>query len=119
MEQINHPNEYKSAYDVVGPRDAFPIVLVHGVSWTRKMWMPQMEALSDEFRVIALDLLGHGGLRDQPFRLKAAVKAVMESLRQQTHDRALIVGLSLGVRLYCIHTGFTGLARDPIKKLQP
>ena len=96
MEQINHPNEHKSAFDVVGPRDAFPIVLVHGVSWTRKMWLPQLKALSDEFRVIALDLPGHGALRKQQFQLKAAVQAVMESLKQQTHDRALIVGLSLG-----------------------
>jgi len=78
---------------------------VHGVSWTRKMWMPQLEALSDEFRVIALDLPGHGALRGQSFQLKAAVQAVMESFRQQTHDRALIVGLSLGgyVAMTCAH----------------
>ena len=101
MEQTLH----STVYDVVGPRDAFPIVLVHGVSWTRKMWMPQLEALSDEFRVIALDLPGHGALRKQQFQLKAAVQAVMESLRQQTHDHALIVGLSLGgyVAMACAH----------------
>lgn len=49
--------------DVAGPREAFPIVLLHGAAATRKMWVPQMEALSDEFRVIALDLPGHGPLR--------------------------------------------------------
>jgi pimeloyl-ACP methyl ester carboxylesterase len=105
MEQINHPNEHKSAFDVAGPHDAFPVVLVHGVSWTRKMWMPQMEALSDKFLLIALDLPGHGALRKQQFQLKAAVQAVMKSLRQQTHDRALIVGLSLGgyVAMACAH----------------
>jgi pimeloyl-ACP methyl ester carboxylesterase len=69
------------------------------------MWMLQLEALSDEFRVIALDLPGHGALREQPFRLKAAVQAVMKNLRQQTHGRALIVGLSLGgyVAMACAH----------------
>ena len=105
MKQIIRSIEHKPEYDVVGPRDAFPIVLVHGVSWTRKMWMPQMEALSDEFRVIAIDLPGHGTLSEQSFQLKAAVQAVMESLRQQTHDRALIVGLSLGgyVAMACTH----------------
>ena len=80
MEQTIRSTENILVYDVVGPRDAFPIVLVHGVSWTRRMWMPQLEALSDEFRVIALDLPGHGALREQPFRLKAAVQTVMESL---------------------------------------
>ena len=43
-----------------------------------------MEALSDEFRVIALDLPGHGTLRKQQFQLKAAVQAVMESLSTNT-----------------------------------
>ena len=105
MEQNNHSNEHKSAFDVVGPQNAFPIVLVHGVSWTRKMWIPQLEALSDEFRVIAIDLSGHGVLHEQLFQLKAAVQAVMESLRQQTDDRTLIVGLSLGgcVAMACAH----------------
>jgi pimeloyl-ACP methyl ester carboxylesterase len=105
MGQIIHFTEHVPEYDVVGPRNAFPIILVHGVSWTRKMWIPQLEALSDEFRVIALDLPGHGALRDQPFRLNAAVQAVMESLRQQSRDRALIVGLSLGgyVAMACAH----------------
>ncbi|MGZ3611180.1 MAG: alpha/beta fold hydrolase [Ktedonobacteraceae bacterium] len=64
-----------------------------------------MEALSDEFLLIALDLPGHKALRKQQFQLKAAVQAVMESLRQQTRDRALIVGLSLGgyVAMACAH----------------
>lgn len=88
--------EQLSACDVAGPRDAFPIVSVHGAAATRKMWTPQLEALSDEFRVMAVDLPGHGMLREQPFRLEEAVQAVMESLNYQTHHRALIVGLSLG-----------------------
>jgi len=87
MEQIIRSIEHVPEYDVVGPRDAFPIVLVHGVSGTRKMWMPQLEALSDEFRVIALDLLGHGALRKQQFQLKAAAQAVMESLRSKQDSR--------------------------------
>jgi pimeloyl-ACP methyl ester carboxylesterase len=100
-----HAIEHEPVCDVAGPRAAFTIVLVHGVSWTRKMWIPQLEVLSDEFRVIALDLPGHGALREQPFRLKAAVQAVMESHRQQTYGRALIVGLSLGgyVAMACAH----------------
>src|SRR5215471_10032695 len=96
MDQILHAREHLPVYDVAGPRDAFPIVLVHGAAATRKMWLPQLEALSEEFRVIALDLPGLGPLREPPFQLQAAVQAVMESPRQHTHNRALIVGLSLG-----------------------
>jgi len=53
MDQILHAREHLPVYDVAGPRDAFPIVLVHGAAATRKMWVPQLEALSEEFRVIA------------------------------------------------------------------
>ena len=52
--------EHLPAYDVMGPPHAFPIVLIHGAAWTRNMWLPQIEALSDEFRVLAIDLPGHG-----------------------------------------------------------
>lgn len=81
-------------FDVAGPPDAFPILFIHGAAWTRKMWLPQMEALSADFRVIAVDLPGHGELREKPFRLASAVQTVMASLRSQTG--ALVVGLSLG-----------------------
>ena len=105
LEQMIHSIDHLPLFDVAGPPHAFPIVLVHGAAWTRNMWVPQMGALSDEFRVIAVDLPGHGTLREQPFQLETAVQAVMESLRQQTHDRALIVGLSLGgyIAMACAH----------------
>src|SRR5260370_14466990 len=106
IDQMIRSIEQLPVCDVDGPRDAFPIVLVHGAASTRKMWVPQMEALSDEFRVIAVDLPGHGTLRKQPFRLEAAVQAVMESLRQQTNDRALILGLSLGGYVSMAHAHY-------------
>lgn len=105
MDQIIRSGEHLPVYDVAGPAHAFPIVLVHGAAWTRNMWVQQIEALSDEFRVIAVDLPGHGALREQPFQLATACQIVMESLKQETSGRALIVGLSLGgyVAMACAH----------------
>ena len=60
------------------------------------MWVHQIEAFSDEFQVIAIDLPGHGALREKPFQLTSAIQVVVESLKQETKDRALVVGLSLG-----------------------
>jgi len=40
-----------------------PIVLVHGVGMRLEAWTPQIEALSDRWRVIAVDLPGPGDRR--------------------------------------------------------
>ena len=105
MDQIGRSQEHLPMYDVAGPTHAFPIVLVHGAAWTRNMWIPQIEALSDEFRVIAIDLPGHGAQRERPFQLATACQIVMGNLKQETTERALIVGLSLGgyVAMACAH----------------
>jgi len=41
-----------------------PLVLIHGVGLNRLVWQPQLDAFSDEFRVIAYDTLGHGNSRN-------------------------------------------------------
>ncbi len=41
-----------------------PLVLIHGVGLNRRVWQPQLDAFSDEFRVIAYDTLGHGNSRN-------------------------------------------------------
>lgn len=85
-----------ACYDVAGPPHAFPMLLVHGAAWTRSMWLPQMQALSDTFRTIAIDLPGHGVRRGEPFQLNSTLKLIEETLKQETEEPALIVGLSLG-----------------------
>ncbi|MHB8524713.1 MAG: alpha/beta fold hydrolase [Candidatus Acidiferrales bacterium] len=84
------------SYDVAGPLDAPAIIFVHGMRVTRHMWRPQMERLSNTYRVIALDLPGHGALKDVPFCLEDAVARIAEVLYRERKGRALIVGLSLG-----------------------
>jgi pimeloyl-ACP methyl ester carboxylesterase len=44
-----------------GPRDAHPIVLIHGFSQSRLAWTPQFEsALAVDDRLVAMDCWGHG-----------------------------------------------------------
>ncbi|RMC37231.1 alpha/beta fold hydrolase [Paracoccus alkanivorans] len=38
-----------------------PVVLIHGVGMQSEAWEPQIAALSESHRVIALDMPGHGG----------------------------------------------------------
>jgi len=59
------------------------------------MWHPQLDDLADAFRVLALDLPGHGAMADVPFRLADASDAVGEVI-DDAGGRAIVVGLSLG-----------------------
>lgn len=83
-------------FDSSGSTDAVAIVLVHGSVVTRKMWLPQRRGLSDTFHVIAPDLPGHGALADLPFTFSSAAQTLADVIRQETHGRALVAGLSLG-----------------------
>lgn len=85
-----------STYDVAGPLDAPAIVFVHGTRLTRAAWAPQMVALSDRYRVVALDLPGHGVLADRDFTVGGAADELARVIAEATGGRAVIVGLSLG-----------------------
>ena len=52
-------NDIDIAYNDQGSGD-IPIVLVHGFPLDKRMWEPQVEGLSGEFRIITPDLRGHG-----------------------------------------------------------
>lgn len=86
----------QQSYDVSGASNDHAIVFLHGMRVTRRMWQPQMEALASEFRLIAIDLPGHGSLRDEPFTLDRAVAYVARVVDQAANGRALVVGISLG-----------------------
>ncbi len=96
---IVHDKPNESAYrgiDVAGPRNGPPIIFLHCAGATRKIWLPQMRRLADTFRLIALDLPGHGAFADRPFSLPAAREHVSEVIQEWAGGSALLVGLSLG-----------------------
>ena len=85
-----------SSYEVAGPADAPALVFVHGTRLTRSMWDAQRRELADRFRVIALDLPGHGTLADRPFTVEAAADEVARVIEEAVGGPAMVVGLSLG-----------------------
>jgi len=85
------------AFDVAGP-DAPSIVLVHGWSCHRGHWDAQRDALADEFKVVTVDLAGHGDSSTcrKEWTIEAFgadVQAVVDSLAL---DDVLLVGHSMG-----------------------
>jgi pimeloyl-ACP methyl ester carboxylesterase len=85
------------AYEVRGEGGP-TLVFVHGWSCDRSYWAPQLEAFAQEFRVVAVDLGGHGesGLGRQAWTIESFgedVAAVVEALGLQ---RVILIGHSMG-----------------------
>lgn len=53
-----------------------PLVLLHGLSGSGRWWAKNTSVLARRYRVYALDLVGFGGSRGQPFSMDAAEDAV-------------------------------------------
>ncbi|QCC59778.1 alpha/beta hydrolase [Natrinema thermotolerans] len=86
----------ETGVDVAGPSDTDSIVFVHGAMFTRKMWLPQTRALSEEYHTVAPDLPGHGTRAGKPFRMEPAIDVLEAIVDRHTDGSATLVGLSLG-----------------------
>jgi pimeloyl-ACP methyl ester carboxylesterase len=74
------------------------IVLVHGITGRSEQWEPVIEHLAVEHTVLAPDLLGHGESAKPrgDYSLGAYASGVRDTMVALGHDRATIVGHSLG-----------------------
>lgn len=74
------------------------LVLLHGAYEDSRVWRPQLEALSDEFTVIAWDAPGCGHSDDPPpdFCGKDLGDALAGFLREAVPGRPHILGMSMG-----------------------
>jgi pimeloyl-ACP methyl ester carboxylesterase len=82
-----------------GPRDGSPIVLVHCFTCAIDWWDRMLPALTREHRVIAVDLLGHGGSEkpESGYTPQSQADLVAQALRQLGVDKRVeAVGHSLG-----------------------
>ena len=73
-----------------------PLVFLHAASYNKTLWLPQTEALQNEFRCVTVDLPAHGAREHERFTFRAAVDAVRETLNSEGIDRAVLIGTSLG-----------------------
>jgi 3-oxoadipate enol-lactonase len=85
-------------YETTGPDDAPVLLLGSSLGTTHAMWAPQLEVLSQRFRVIAFDHRGHGDSEapDGPYAIEDLGGDVIELLNELLIERASYVGISLG-----------------------
>jgi pimeloyl-ACP methyl ester carboxylesterase len=93
------PGALRVHYRDEGPRDAPAVVLAHGFSASLHAWEPWVARLGGEYRIITLDLPGHGLTRapsDFKASTTASVAVVDQLTRQLGVDRFVIGGNSMG-----------------------
>jgi pimeloyl-ACP methyl ester carboxylesterase len=89
------PGGLSIAYDDAG--SGTPLVLLHAFPLDRGMWKPQVAALREVARVIAIDLPGFGESPAPPeFTIEGAADAVAELLGELKLPGAVVCGLSMG-----------------------
>jgi pimeloyl-ACP methyl ester carboxylesterase len=81
-----------------GPVDGTPLVLLHGVTLSTRIWHRTFDDLGDRFRVIALDWRGHGTstVGRQGYGLPVLADDLAEVLDRLDLRGALVVGHSMG-----------------------
>jgi pimeloyl-ACP methyl ester carboxylesterase len=82
-----------------GKRDGRPLVLIHGSNASLHTWEPWVKILGQDYRVISLDLPGHGLTGANPANVydNASYVGVVDALLQKLDiKRAVIGGNSMG-----------------------
>jgi pimeloyl-ACP methyl ester carboxylesterase len=104
-----HANGLDIAYERAGAGP--PLVLVHGAASDGRLWQPQVEALADEFTVVAWDEPGAGRSSDVPadFGLADYAHCLAALVEELGLGPAHVAGLSWGgtvaLELYRHHPG--------------
>ncbi|SEV87991.1 alpha/beta fold hydrolase [Natrinema salifodinae] len=84
-------------YETVG--DGPPLVFVHGGWMNGRAWNPQVDRFADEYRVVTLDVRGHGetGVTElDRYSIELFTDDLEALLAHLEIDRPLLCGLSLG-----------------------
>ena len=75
-----------------------PLLLVHGLGSSSRDWAAQVEHFADRYRVLRIDLRGHGRSErgDGPYTIAQFARDIAVFLRKRAAVPAHVVGLSMG-----------------------
>lgn len=84
--------------EVAGDESAQPLLLLHGITSSRRTWDWIVPRLSEKYRTIALDFRGHGksGWAPGDYQPQAYASDAISALEQVARRPAIVMGHSLG-----------------------
>jgi len=84
--------------EVSGNENGPAVVMAHSLGCSGRMWDPQMSVLEPDYKVVRLDMRGHGlsDVPDGPYTLDALADDAIAVMDALSINRAHWVGLSIG-----------------------
>jgi pimeloyl-ACP methyl ester carboxylesterase len=84
------------AYDMTG--EGVPLVFIHQVATDRRLWYQQQASLAPRYRLITVDILGHGELLwpTAELSIESAADHIQWLLEQLGAGAAFLIGVSMG-----------------------
>jgi 3-oxoadipate enol-lactonase len=85
------------SYEAKGAADLPPLVFLHGIGGTARVWRGQLDAFGDRYRAIAWDMPGYGG--SAPLKnvsIPAFADALKDFLLEVGAAKPILVGHSIG-----------------------
>ncbi len=115
MPELKLSDDAVLAYDDVGDPHSPALVLIHGVSMSRRYFDRQIEPLSERHRVVAVDLRGHGDSSDAPsgHTIPQYARDLRQLIESLGIERPILLGWSMGAFVaweYILQFGTGGLA---------
>lgn len=102
-EEVNIRTRFGDTFMLVAGSAANPpLIFLHGSSMTSAMWIGDINALSSDYRVFALDIPGEPGRSDEeqlPFDTSDYSDWFLDVMEGLSLDKAVLVGASLGAWL--------------------
>jgi pimeloyl-ACP methyl ester carboxylesterase len=96
---VDLPSGVRMHYRDEGQPSGPPLLLIHGFSASVHTWEPWVARLGDEYRVISIDLPGHG-LTRAPAGYQASIEAFRDAVREfattQNLTHFAVAGSSMG-----------------------
>ncbi|MGI8937507.1 MAG: alpha/beta fold hydrolase [Iamia sp.] len=98
LRHLTVPTHDGGSLHVVERGEGRPLVLLHGITLNAELWSPQLHELAADFRVLAVDLRGHGRSEagDEGFGMGPLGRDVATLLTELDLRDALVVGHSMG-----------------------
>lgn len=85
------------AHELVGRAHDPALILIHGITDSRRMWHPLVDPLAEHHSVLTVDLRGHGESdSDDPYDPLSYASDVVETAAALGVTDAIVVGHSLG-----------------------